>query len=228
MLKAIQTEYDGYLFRSRLEAKWAIFFNELGLEYQYEPDGYEFSDNTRYLPDFYLPQVSTSASALGGLWVEVKAKNNFGKEATDALRNLCNLTQHPGILVSGDPFENILLAEWKSDAAENGDAWWICGEVGCYEIGDPAEFDFIDGPYIFCVCPWCLKVGLEFDGRGARVCRYQAHYDDEESALNAIKNQGAYHRVDDKCYTGNHPVIFSAAKKARQGRFEFKNIKPGA
>lgn len=26
---AIQTEYNGYLFRSRLEARWAVFFDAL-------------------------------------------------------------------------------------------------------------------------------------------------------------------------------------------------------
>lgn len=57
--KDIQTEYNGYKFRSRLEAQWAVFFDTIGIEYQYEPE-----DGTRYLPDFYLPKLN--------LWVEVK------------------------------------------------------------------------------------------------------------------------------------------------------------
>ena len=36
-IRAIETSYDGYRFRSRLEARWAVFFNEAGIEYQYEP-----------------------------------------------------------------------------------------------------------------------------------------------------------------------------------------------
>jgi len=38
-IKAIQTEYKGYLFRSRLEARWAVFFDACGIEYEYEPEG---------------------------------------------------------------------------------------------------------------------------------------------------------------------------------------------
>ena len=30
MIRPIQTEYDGHRFRSRLEARWAVFFNEMG------------------------------------------------------------------------------------------------------------------------------------------------------------------------------------------------------
>ena len=55
MIKAIETEYNGYRFRSRLEARWAVFFDELGIKYQYEPEGFDL-DGTLYLPDFYLPE----------------------------------------------------------------------------------------------------------------------------------------------------------------------------
>ena len=55
----IQTYYNGYHFRSRLEARWAVFFDEIGVEYEYEPEGFKLSDGTCYLPDFYLPKFST-------------------------------------------------------------------------------------------------------------------------------------------------------------------------
>lgn len=67
-IKAIETHYKGYRFRSRLEARWAVFFDAAGIEYQYEPEGFEKETHlgrTRYLPDFYLPK--------SGTWVEVKA-----------------------------------------------------------------------------------------------------------------------------------------------------------
>lgn len=67
-IKAIQTEYAGCLFRSRLEARWAVFFDALGIEWQYEPQGFEF-DCGRYLPDFYLPRIIGKST---GAWVEVK------------------------------------------------------------------------------------------------------------------------------------------------------------
>jgi hypothetical protein len=37
----IPTEYKGVKFRSRLEAKWAVFFDTLGIEWEYELQGYE-------------------------------------------------------------------------------------------------------------------------------------------------------------------------------------------
>jgi hypothetical protein len=55
MLKAIETVYKGYRFRSRLEARWAVFFDAAGIDYQYEPEGFELSCG-RYLPDFYIPK----------------------------------------------------------------------------------------------------------------------------------------------------------------------------
>lgn len=60
VIKPIETIYNGYRFRSRLEARWAVFFDVIGLEYQYEPEGFfvKCYDDTeiRYLPDFYFPE----------------------------------------------------------------------------------------------------------------------------------------------------------------------------
>lgn len=46
---AKETTYKGIKFRSRLEAKWAYFFDEMGWEYQYEP-----SEINGYNPDFII------------------------------------------------------------------------------------------------------------------------------------------------------------------------------
>ena len=56
IIKAIETRYNGHRFRSRTEARWAVLFDHLGVEYHYEAEGYELSDGTRYLPDFYMPK----------------------------------------------------------------------------------------------------------------------------------------------------------------------------
>lgn len=63
-IKPIETVYNGYRFRSRLEARWAVFFDKIGIKYQYEPEGYEvdLGDKViRYLPDFYLPDQNIHA-----------------------------------------------------------------------------------------------------------------------------------------------------------------------
>lgn len=67
-IKPIETVYKGYRFRSRLEARWAVFFDSLGIHYEYEPEGFELKDGSRYLPDFYLPRFN--------LFVEIKASRD--------------------------------------------------------------------------------------------------------------------------------------------------------
>lgn len=67
-VKAIETIYAGHQFRSRLEARWAVFFDNLGIAWKYEPQGFVISGwgfgERNYLPDFYLPELE--------VWVEVK------------------------------------------------------------------------------------------------------------------------------------------------------------
>ena len=69
-MKVIQTEYKGYLFRSRLEARWAVFFDACGVDWEYEPEGYDLGNGLRYLPDFLLHGVEGRVT--GDLYVEVK------------------------------------------------------------------------------------------------------------------------------------------------------------
>lgn len=75
-MKAIQTKYKGYHFRSRLEARWAVFFDALGLKWEYEPEGFDLGGGVRYLPDFWLPDLD--------MWVEVKAGQPTITEAQKA------------------------------------------------------------------------------------------------------------------------------------------------
>lgn len=63
--KPIETHYQGHRFRSRLEARWAVFFESLRIQYSYEPEGFDFG-GLRYLPDFYLPKFD--------YWIEVKPR----------------------------------------------------------------------------------------------------------------------------------------------------------
>lgn len=99
-IPAIQTWYAGCYFRSRLEARWAVFFDTLGIRWQYEAQGYEVEwrlkngchetceaplfcgfcigrPTFRYLPDFWLPDFALHAEVKGSLdW-----------ESTDRLLN---------------------------------------------------------------------------------------------------------------------------------------------
>jgi hypothetical protein len=60
----------GVHFKSRLEARWAIFFQTAGIEWQYEPRRFRIeSVRGVYTPDFFLPGMD--------LWVEVKPEEQF-------------------------------------------------------------------------------------------------------------------------------------------------------
>jgi hypothetical protein len=92
-IKPIETHYKGYRFRSRLEARWAVYFDALGLEYSYEHEGYDLG-GIRYLPDFWLPQVQ--------MWAEVKPKELTPKEFRMVDR-LVIKSMHPCLLLVGPP-----------------------------------------------------------------------------------------------------------------------------
>lgn len=55
-MKAIETRYKGYRFRSRLEARWAVLFDAMEWPWQYEPEGYVDDEGRCYLPDFKIGQ----------------------------------------------------------------------------------------------------------------------------------------------------------------------------
>jgi hypothetical protein len=63
IIKPLETRYAGHRFRSRLEARWAVFFDHLSIEWQYEPEAYRIAGKG-YLPDFWLPGLQ--------IWAEVK------------------------------------------------------------------------------------------------------------------------------------------------------------
>lgn len=82
-IKPIETEYAGCRFRSRLEARWAVFFDRAEIRWEYELQGYQINGR-RYLPDFWLPELA--------YWVEVK-----GQFAAGQWDLLCNAVMPGGL-----------------------------------------------------------------------------------------------------------------------------------
>lgn len=80
-IAAIETSYKGYRFRSRLEARWAVFFDVMKIKWVYEPEGFkkdcDYCGTINYLPDFYLSEIN--------VWVEVK-----GLFSTDNAKKLAH------------------------------------------------------------------------------------------------------------------------------------------
>ena len=102
-LRAIETEYRGYRFRSRLEARWAVFFQNLRTRWNYEEEGYVLPSGW-YLPDFRLDLLHDYDRKL---FLEVK-RQGFPLQddlERDCIRaqELSNAACDPVVIVAGDP-----------------------------------------------------------------------------------------------------------------------------
>ncbi len=103
--KAVETVYKGYRFRSRLEARWAIFFDSLGIKWEYEPEGIVLNNGKCYLPDFYLINFNC--------YFEVKRCGlKDTKEGQEAINKIKDGMEHDiwaGIIAFGDPVDDDLM-----------------------------------------------------------------------------------------------------------------------
>lgn len=113
-MQAIQTSYKGYLFRSRLEARWAVFFDALCLKWEYEKEGYDLPGG-KYLPDFWLPEMEC--------WCEVKPVGPTPQERMLA-EDLGNETDRVVVFLIGTPPGKLMV--WCSDSTDGsgGTQWW--------------------------------------------------------------------------------------------------------
>jgi hypothetical protein len=91
MAKAIDTWFDGQRYRSRLEARWAVFFKVLGIKSEYEVEGYT-DGATCYLCDFRLPDYR--------YWIEIKPSMPDADEYAKA-DMLCEATGEPVFIFHG-------------------------------------------------------------------------------------------------------------------------------
>jgi hypothetical protein len=91
-IPAVQTWYNGFFHRSRLEARWATFFKTMDIEYEYEIETYNLYEAGYYLPDFWLPHYRA--------WVEIKGTQPTQKER-EKLRALTEMTDSYGYIFSG-------------------------------------------------------------------------------------------------------------------------------
>lgn len=119
-IKPIETQYKGYRFRSRLEARWAVFFDALGVQWEYEPEGFDLGAVGWYLPDFRI-----SSGGVSVVWVEVKGQYPTADEH-QRLATLCSAKSERGLLVWGVPSnrepesfrfaENVLVFDRDGDS----------------------------------------------------------------------------------------------------------------
>lgn len=108
IIKPIETEYNGYLFRSKLEAQWAVVFDCLEIRYEYEPEGFELEDRTRYLPDFYFPDWDT-----------------YGEVKPDRPGALEELVSKSFKFVENGMIERLIILPNIPAATKKDPVWWV-------------------------------------------------------------------------------------------------------
>ena len=193
-IKAIETHYNGYRFRSRLEAKWAVYFDALGIEYEYEPEGFVLPGGETYLPDFYLPLVDA--------YVEIKSKHSTEIGwAKGKIESLAIETGKYGMICIGDPVDN--------DIHIYG---YIYYDHGRGLLWDTAEF--ICGAEEFCDCLTAHK--KIFDIGIVAGDRYKSDmYNIEKPNKEHIRTV-----IPFKTIYGFRKIPLEEQEHARQARFE--------
>lgn len=99
-MRSIPTRYAGCHFRSRLEARWAVFLDTLDVEWQYEPEGFDMGGAGYYLPDFRI-----DLEGRGPGWLEVKPFGDHHHRLEDAipadqLRKVSTFSIQPGVHIA--------------------------------------------------------------------------------------------------------------------------------
>ena len=199
--KAIETVYKGYRFRCRLEARWAVFFDAIGLPFEYEPEGFTLDDGTKYLPDFWLPSLK--------MWVEIKS-------AIDVVETMS---------LDADPFSTPMIQKLRScdlfklmRRFRNGQHW----PIACI-IGQP-------GQHRIWFFGWDLSnsSGGEFEDDNASWCiangkvTLDLHIKTPDREIYADNLYGPV--LEHFTYARDHRYILrpikDALEQARQARFE--------
>src|SRR6185295_1948564 len=151
-MSAIETIYSGYRFRSRLEARWAVFFDRLELRWIYEPEGFEWDGVGRYLPDFFLPKTVSRNERSGiGAYVEVKP-DGYVITPYDHARyeRLVIETRKPLMLVRGLP----VVDGWADEARD-------IEEVSGFEYEGKVVAAW-DSPMLLIRCHECQATRFEY------------------------------------------------------------------
>lgn len=224
-IKPIETIYNGYKFRSRLEARWAVFFDKAGIKYEYEPQGFKAADGTMYLPDFYLPELDTHC--------EVKGER---KEAWEELKKAYSM------ITWGGPIKRILILGnvpatekrigglwhfpclyWSGQADTPFCGWWF---FQMFDYDEPVYGHVSRADYF---PPWWMDEEGEFHPFKSTELSFQAVSDAVLKAerrlktIRPIAEKDAIENFDkdwsDDIYEFNKRV-FDALEAARQARFE--------
>jgi len=123
--------YDGIRYRSRTEARWAIFFDAMAIRYTYEPEGFVVRTGG-YLPDFWLHELQ--------LFFEVKGQQPTAEEA-DKCAELAVSTEKDFLIAVGPPDERHNIIWFDREGRREGEyflaqdritecGFWLVDDLG--------------------------------------------------------------------------------------------------
>lgn len=141
IIKPKRTTYNGICFRSRLEARWAIFFDAVGVEYQYEPEYDEVQAGLGYAyykPDFLMPSLNC--------YIEIKPKEPKDIEVNKAA-GWADIHQDIYIFyelrLPSKESESAWLMSWSNKHKQvilSKSYWWteclVCQRIAITEYGE--------------------------------------------------------------------------------------------
>lgn len=174
-ISPIPTFYAGVTFRSRLEARWAVFFDVLDVPWRYEPEGFQCPSGW-YLPDFWLPHHK--------IWLEIKgAESEAEIDPTDL--NRWHEFAAAALPQLHDPLGHIspLPVEW------HGRPLLAYGDIpnphgSQTDTGGGSMLTICDTDYKWTVCPLCNQFGATYNGRidylGCDCSRGVLRYSDDQ------------------------------------------------
>lgn len=159
-LKAIPTIYKSHKFRSRIEARWAVFYDAMGIAWEYEKEGYQLPSGW-YLPDFWLPKQE--------YWIEIKGKEPTEKEVALA-QELCVATKYPVFIFYG----TIPDPEHRSDRPRclsgTPKSPILCGYYLLFKKDHPTPFTISDH-LGWCHCCLCRSSAIARHGDASWACK---------------------------------------------------------
>jgi hypothetical protein len=143
--------YNGTWYRNELTARWAIFLDGIGVGYRYESQGIEHEGTEYTWPDFWLPRLEC--------WIRIEQRKPDGLSHAEANR-LAVATGRPVYVFWG-------VIGLPTDDTSSAYAYRPAFDRKTEFVG--VDFDEM---YWWCQCPYCQQMGIEYQGRTARLrCR---------------------------------------------------------
>ena len=218
-IKPIETIYHGYRFRSRLEARWAVFLDSLGVKYEYEPEGFKLPDGSMYLPDFRVMCHASRGQDCEPfpLYIEVKGQMDEASakkiKAFSWYNSIKDFPDPPGdakgFVNCYDVLYQSRLADWKNESLKRYRSLLIVSDIPDIEHAVDVHDSRVMGSYDclgFELYPHNYET-VDGDHFGAYPCVWEGKF-------------GLF--GDDSSYTGwgDHIHTAYAYLAARRARFE--------